>query len=65
MKYPADDDTKVARDGSECARAREITSLGERLLYIAKNCATHLKEPFRSADHGDSLYDQIGLPADR
>jgi antitoxin VapB len=37
-------------------------SLSERLLEIGRDCAAHLKEPFRSADHGDLLYDEKGLP---
>jgi antitoxin VapB len=32
------------------------------LLAIGKDCAARLKEPFRSADHGDLLYDERGLP---
>ncbi len=37
-------------------------SLAERLLAIGKDCAPYLKEPFRSAEHGDLLYDERGLP---
>jgi antitoxin VapB len=36
--------------------------LAARLLEIGKDCAPHLKEPFRSIDHGDLLYDDQGLP---
>ena len=36
--------------------------LSDRLLEIARDCAPRLKEPFRSADHGDLLYDEKGLP---
>jgi antitoxin VapB len=36
--------------------------LADRLLAIDKECAAHLKEPFRSIDHGDLLYDERGLP---
>jgi len=36
--------------------------LADRLLGIGRDCAAHLKEPFRSADHGDLLYDEKGLP---
>jgi antitoxin VapB len=32
------------------------------LLQIGKDCATHLREPFRSVDHADLLYDEKGLP---
>jgi antitoxin VapB len=36
--------------------------LADRLLLIGTDCAARLKEPFRSADHGDLLYDEHGLP---
>ena len=38
------------------------SSLSARLLEIGRDCAPRLKEPFRSADHGDLLYDEKGLP---
>jgi antitoxin VapB len=34
----------------------------ERIMKIAKECAPRWKEPFRSVDHGDLLYDEKGLP---
>jgi antitoxin VapB len=37
-------------------------NLAERLLEIGRECAAHLKEPYRSIDHGDLLYDEKGLP---
>jgi antitoxin VapB len=36
--------------------------LADRLLAIGKDCAAHLKEPFRSIDHGELLYGEDGLP---
>jgi len=36
--------------------------LADRLLAIGKDCAKRLKEPFRSVDHGELLYDERGLP---
>jgi len=36
--------------------------LAKRLLAIGKDCAFHLNEPFRSAEHGELLYDERGLP---
>jgi len=36
--------------------------LSDRLLRIGKDCAAHLKEPFRSIDHAQLLYDEKGLP---
>ena len=32
------------------------------LLAIGLECAERLKEPYRSIDHGDLLYDERGLP---
>jgi antitoxin VapB len=37
-------------------------SLADRLLAIGKDCAAHLAEPYRSIDHGELLYDNLGLP---
>ncbi|MGO9267285.1 MAG: type II toxin-antitoxin system VapB family antitoxin [Candidatus Binataceae bacterium] len=42
-------------------RARGV-SLADRLIAIGRDCAAHLKEPFRSAEHSDLLYDERGLP---
>jgi antitoxin VapB len=38
------------------------TGLAKRLVEIGKDCAAHLKEPYRSIDHGELLYDDKGLP---
>ena len=43
-------------------RQQQGLGLADRLLAIGKDCAARLKEPFRSADHGDLLYDERGLP---
>jgi len=44
-------------------RVRQPRSgLADRLLQIGRDCASHVKEPFRSIDHGDLLYDEKGLP---
>jgi antitoxin VapB len=37
--------------------------LADRLLAIGADTAPRLREPLRSADHGDLLYDDQGLPA--
>jgi antitoxin VapB len=34
----------------------------ERLRRIAEDCARRWKEPYKSIDHGDLLYDEKGLP---
>ena len=41
---------------------KHAARLSDRLLEIGRDCAARLKEPFRSADHGDLLYDEKGLP---
>jgi hypothetical protein len=40
----------------------ERKGLADRLVAIGKDCAARLKEPLRSADHADLLYDERGLP---
>jgi len=54
--------TIAVRERLERLRGKQRHSLADRLLAIGKDCAAHLKEPFRSVDHGDLLYDQHGLP---
>ncbi len=46
------------------ARVRDAKrgGLAERLLKIGRECAPLWKEPYRSMDHGDLLYDEKGLP---
>jgi antitoxin VapB len=43
-------------------RARRRVGLAERLVAIGADCASRLKEPYKSIDHGDLLYDEKGLP---
>ena len=43
---------RVQRDGGRVARLRAI---GDR-------CAAHIGGPVSSADHGELLYDELGLP---
>ncbi len=54
--------TKAVQERLDRVRRDHAVSLTERLLAIGKDCAAHLKEPFRSADHGDLLYAARGLP---
>jgi antitoxin VapB len=37
-------------------------ALAEELLAIGADCASRLKEPYKSIDHGELLYDEFGLP---
>jgi antitoxin VapB len=55
--------TIAVRERLERVRHRQQTDLADRLLAIGRDTAPRLREPFRTADHGDLLYDQQGLPA--
>ena len=54
--------TQAVRERLDRVRRERGAGLTDRLLAIGKDCAARLKEPFRSADHGDLLYDERGLP---
>jgi antitoxin VapB len=54
--------TVAIRERLERIRRERGKSLADRLVAIGKDCAPRLKEPFRSADHGDLLYDERGMP---
>ena len=54
--------TEAVRERLKRVRDKHAGKLSDRLLEIGRDCAPHLKEPFRSAEHGDLLYDEKGLP---
>jgi antitoxin VapB len=54
--------TEAVRERLERVRRERGVALSDRLLEIGKDCAAHLKEPFRSIEHGQLLYDEKGLP---
>ena len=54
--------TEAVRERLERLRQNRRKNLAERLMKIAKECGPLWKEPFRSIDHGDLLYDEKGLP---
>ncbi len=54
--------TEAVREKLERVRRQRKSGLAKRLVEIGKDCAAHLKEPYRSVDHGDLLYDENGLP---
>jgi len=54
--------TNAVRERLDRVRRERGTGLAERLVRIGKDCAAHLKEPLRSAAHGELLYDEKGLP---
>jgi len=43
-------------------RQRRGRRLSERILEIGRDCAARLREPYRSIDHAEFLYDERGLP---
>jgi len=51
---------------TEAVRERLIRvkskGMAERIMKIAKRAAPLWKEPYRSMDHGELLYDEKGLP---
>lgn len=53
---------QAIRERLERLQKAQGAGLADRLLRIGKECAAHLKEPYLSADHGDILYDERGLP---
>jgi len=54
--------TEAVRERLERVKGQRRRGLAERLLEIGKDSAKRLKEPFRSADHDELLYDEKGLP---
>lgn len=53
---------EAVRERLERVKGGSKQELAERLLQIGRECAAHMKEPFKSIDHGDLLYDEKGLP---
>jgi len=54
--------TESVRERLARVRRERGVDLAERLLAIGRDCAVHLKKPFRTVDHGEMLYDERGLP---
>ena len=54
--------TRALAERLDRVRLERGGSLANRLLAIGRDCAAHLKEPYRSIDHGELLYDERGLP---
>jgi antitoxin VapB len=52
----------AVRERLERVRSVRGGGMAERLLKIGRECAALWKEPYRSIDHGDLLYDEKGLP---
>jgi antitoxin VapB len=54
--------TVAVRERLQRVRRERGQSLSQRLLAIGRDCALHLREPYRSIDHAELLYDEHGLP---
>lgn len=54
--------TEAVRDRLERVKRENGQSLSDRLMEIGRDCASRLKEPYKSIDHGELLYDEDGLP---
>jgi antitoxin VapB len=54
--------TRALAERLERVSGASGSGLANRLLAIGRDCAAHLKEPYRSIDHGEFLYDDLGLP---
>ena len=54
--------TQAVQERLERVRSSHGMGLAERLVSIGRDCAAHLKEPFKSIAHGELLYDDRGLP---
>jgi antitoxin VapB len=50
------------RERLDRIRRERSGDLSTRLLEIGRDCAARLKEPYRTIDHGEMLYDDHGLP---
>lgn len=54
--------TESLRERLDRVREKDGAGLADRLLEIGRDCAAHLKEPYRTVDHGELLYNEKGLP---
>ena len=54
--------SEAIRERLERVRGNSRGGLAERLLKIGRECASHLKEPYKSIDIDELLYDEKGMP---
>jgi len=54
--------SEAIRERLERVRGRSNGDIAERLLEIGRECAAHLKEPYKSLDIDELLYDEKGMP---
>jgi antitoxin VapB len=55
--------TQAVRERIDRVRRQKADGLADRLMKIGKECSARLKDPYRTVEHGDLLYDEeTGLP---
>ena len=54
--------TEAVRERLARLRGERDIDRAERLLAIGRDCAAHLKKPFRTVDHAELLYNENELP---
>lgn len=54
--------TIAIRQRLETFRAASSDSIAARLMDIGSDCKGRWKEPWASSEHGELLYDELGLP---
>jgi antitoxin VapB len=54
--------TEAVRERLKSVQDKHTAKLSDRLIEIGRDCSSRLKEPYRSGNHGDLLYDEKGLP---
>ena len=54
--------SEAIRERLERVRGSSKEEMLERIMKIARECGPLWKEPYRSIDLGDLLYDEKGLP---
>ncbi len=54
--------SEAIRERLERVRGNSREDLAERILKIGRDCAAHLKEPYKSIDIDELLYDEKGMP---
>jgi antitoxin VapB len=54
--------SEAIRERLERVRGNSRGDIAERILKIGRECAAHLKEPYKSIDIDELLYDEKGMP---
>ena len=54
--------SEAIRERLERVRGNSRNGMAKRLMKIAKECAAHIKEPYKSMDIDELLYDEKGMP---